>query len=169
MFVMLTTDQKQKLQDLYQKKDQYAKIFDILSNRKQNRSETPIDSIIADLSDSSLETRQLVIEFFRKLEETGAGRLMVGRKGRKTRFCWDEGTTLTEVGSTASSPNGSHPSAQPSHDAAHQVTLLSHSYNLRADFTVGLRLPSDLTRSEAKRLSEFILTLPFESSNEEDR
>ena len=42
------------------------------------------------------------------------------------------------------------------------LALLPHDYRLRADLTVRLSLPSNLTSSEAHRLAEFIKTLPFE-------
>jgi len=42
------------------------------------------------------------------------------------------------------------------------LALLPHDYRLRADLTIRLSLPRNLTGSEAQRLAEFIKILPFE-------
>jgi len=47
----------------------------------------------------------------------------------------------------------------PGHDAP----VLKHSYRLRGSYVVKLRLPMDLTATEAGRLADYIRTLPFGS------
>ena len=39
--------------------------------------------------------------------------------------------------------------------------MTRHSFQLRPDASIALELPSDLTQLEARRLAEFIRTLPF--------
>jgi hypothetical protein len=39
---------------------------------------------------------------------------------------------------------------------------IEHEYTLRPDVKIALALPADLTRREAKRLADFINTLPFD-------
>ena len=47
------------------------------------------------------------------------------------------------------------------HESAHGRPMLKHIYRLRGDYVVKLRLPMDLTQTEANRLADYIKTLPF--------
>jgi hypothetical protein len=49
------------------------------------------------------------------------------------------------------------------HESAQGRPMLKHIYRLRGDYVVKLRLPMDLTSTEANRLADFIKTLPFGS------
>lgn len=40
--------------------------------------------------------------------------------------------------------------------------LLAHTFNLRSDLVIEIRLPSDLSANEAERLSLFVKSLPME-------
>ncbi len=40
--------------------------------------------------------------------------------------------------------------------------VLDHTFQLRADYKVEIKLPSDLSEAEAKRLAAFLVTLPIE-------
>ena len=45
--------------------------------------------------------------------------------------------------------------------------VVTHSYRLRPDFMLELKVPADLTVVEAKRLSLFVRSLPIEAGDEE--
>ena len=98
-------------------------------------------------------TRREAIDLLNRLEELGLGSFTVGRKGGKSRLVWNAGAQLS-LRRTATDPSGG-----PAH--ASSASDLVHTYRLRPDSTVEVRLPVDLTSDEADRFSTFIRTLPF--------
>jgi hypothetical protein len=101
---------------------------------------------------SALERR--IRDRFRDLQTAGFGRLLVGRKGMWTRFEWP-GEMLRQFATMLP------PKKQPT-GATDGPTLVKHSFSLRPNVTVELKLPSDLTRTEATRLARFVEALSFE-------
>ncbi|MGA2052529.1 MAG: hypothetical protein ABSH19_04380 [Opitutales bacterium] len=99
--------------------------------------------------DFSLEYKD-VISFFRYLAGEGYGEVIVGRRGKSTRFRYSKKLPSQED------------AIKPS---THQnVSQLKHSFNLRPDFIAIFELPLNLTTSEAARLSRFIEALPMEDA-----
>lgn len=139
----------------------------------RNMSETKVDQLTGRLSsEPDPPNRWAVLQFFRKLEELGCGRVIEGRWGNKTRFRWS--SNLVDVAKAAMGQNvsiGSAPAevevAEAAGDQEEEVNednVIEHPYMLRKGMAVSFRLPADLTTAEAARLAKFIETLPFEQA-----
>ncbi|HYI12734.1 MAG TPA: hypothetical protein VEK57_27035 [Thermoanaerobaculia bacterium] len=91
----------------------------------------------------------------------GAGTFIVGRNQRPTRFHHTvDAVTLANAarGEGEGVAGADTPPLAGGGDAA---AVIDHRYVLRPDFHITVRLPTDLTKTEATRLAEFIRTLPF--------
>lgn len=95
-----------------------------------------------------------LIEVFADFENAKWGALI---RGKEKRFQWSESAREMAANVAAAAGVDVHqlPYAEP-------VNELKHSYHLRPDYQFNFRLPSDFTELEAKRLGEFISTLPFQ-------
>jgi len=120
-------------------------VFSALKGEQQTGGETEVDEFFDRCQKRGLhnKTRWDFVKFFRKLEELGFGKFIVGRHRHPSRFRWN----VTEPKSNGDTV-----------DSAMQNV----SYPLRADLKIEFNLPTNLTRREAERLSDFIKTLPFE-------
>jgi hypothetical protein len=159
------------LRRLYASDPRARATLDHFAARQQDRSEMTVDRMWELLaSEGHVLTRADVIETFRNLQQVGAGKFVIGRKGHLSRF--QRSVSLIELGRIAK--GGDTPSAQVLSPVpvvsvqgppvpALKSDVIVHRYVLRPDFTVTLQLPADLTQSEASRLSEYIKTLPFSS------
>ena len=172
---MANEDSKVNLEGLraYYTLDPVAKvIFDHLAKFVRNMHETKLDQLTSRLSsESDPPGRWGVLQFLRKLEELGCGRVIVGRWGQKTRFEWS--SNLIDVAKAAMGQNisiGSESTEIEVEEAAgdqlpgqpDDESFVEHPYMLRRGMPVSFKLPTDLTASEADRLAKFIQTLPFE-------
>ena len=102
-----------------------------------------------------------LIGAFRELERLDCGRYIEGRHGHDSRFDWE--TTKSLVASKAA--RGTETNAETETDEIEETydyDVLDHSFYLREDFLLTITLPVDLAESEAKRLANFIKTLPLE-------
>jgi hypothetical protein len=149
-------------------------VLDHFSKFANNMGSTKIDQLLWTLSnEQNPPTRWEVIKFFQKLQELGCGSLIVGRRGKKTRFTWS--SNLTDVSKAAAGEDikiGAVPTAAEAEQAEDEAAngelesggddLVDHSFRLRRDLNVRLRLPASLTNAEAARLAAFIQTLPFD-------
>jgi hypothetical protein len=135
--------------------------------------------------------RWQVVQFFKRLGDTGCGRFIVGRKGHASRFEWwyeSVSVAAAALGQRVDlAPLGEEEETDDEEEASEKETVIEdaedaedvvsdeavdasapsekvvdHSYVLRANFTVRLRLPVTLKKGEAERLAAFIRTLPFE-------
>ena len=96
--------------------------------------------------------RTAVVEGFQELERVGAGKFVVGRRGKHSRFQWKVGldtdmtpTTRAQVRAGDDSP-----------------AMLEHTFHVRPGVVATFKLPDDISRSEAERLSQLLLAIPFE-------
>jgi len=125
--------------------------------------------------------RPEVVRFFQSLHAIGLGEFISGDGVRRPRFVW--GYPLLDLPRVATgdawelqplqdSPEEGNGQANGEHDDDDEdvleehhagVSMLKHIYRLRGDYVVKLRLPMDLTPTEAGRLADFIKTLPFGS------
>jgi hypothetical protein len=103
------------------------------------------------------------LSFFRQLEKTGYGELILGRRRFKTRFRWEDDepsqlarAALAFVGDNVASERFLASEASQSRDAAERV----YPFPLRRNVTVYVRLPADVTREELARLADFTRLLP---------
>lgn len=110
-------------------------------------------------------SRAEVIELFKRLAEHDLGTFVNGRRGGQSRFKW--GARLTDVGQAYAGEIeeieqvGEEDLEEEMYSFADDETL-DHEYTLRPGVKITLSLPADLTRYEAKRLADFINTLPFD-------
>lgn len=150
-----------RLRALHQDNRAAAILFDEYANRKRNKRVTNTDWVARLVREQNVQ-RSEVIQMFRTLENIGCGKYVEGRKGKPSRFDWTKSSLavcqlaigerkdvkdadLQAVGSEAEEP---------------EADLERHTFRLRSDLVVDLDLPSDLTISEAERLSKFVLTIP---------
>ncbi len=141
-----------------------------LAARKRNSAATELDSI-ADLPDvartgSRLEVRRNAIAFLRGLEEMDVGQLVVGRRGKSTRFVWKRPLVDFAVDALRLLDGPDHtPSREvetpPETLRTDPPVSIKHSFALRRDVTVTFELPEDFTPSEAERLTALIKAIPF--------
>lgn len=146
-----------QLRALYKTSAAAAKILDHFASRVRDRSVVEVDRIEQVLPDI---TRADIIDVFRKLEELGFGRFVVGRRGASSRF--EREVSLPSLGKAAAGQGTIVAAANDSDDADEELATIRHQYRLRPTFAAQIDLPADLTEKEAERLASFIRTLPFE-------
>ena len=155
-----------KLKSLFVSSKASSIAFEIFMEREKDSKETKLDRL-EDLirAKGVLPQRVETVSLLKGLEEAGCGRFVVGRRGSPSRFEWS--VSLRSVGLAATS--GSDAVVQIDRDADENdsdelddVNSILHSFVLRPDFRVKLELPVDLTAREARRLAEFLRTLPFD-------
>ncbi len=133
----------------------FNKLLDHFASRVRDRKVIEVDRLEQLLPDV---TRAEIIDVFRKLDELGFGRFVVGRRGASSRF--EREVSLPSLGRAAAG-RGAVIAAPDDPDDA-EDDLICHQYRLRPTFTAQIHLPADLTAKEAERLASFIQTLPFE-------
>ncbi len=153
----------ERLRELYSNDGTARSILDHFAARERNWMTSTVDRILENVLNSGGElSRGDVIRAFKALEECGCGSFKVGRKGWPSRFEWT--APMVSVGQAASGETERIEEATEEElEEEEPAGLLKHTYRLRADLTVILELPRDLRPTEAKRLAEFIGTLPFET------
>jgi hypothetical protein len=171
---MIEAGLQTKLAALYEERSEYKKIFDALASRKKNLPELVLDRLekepaLQDLGTDSARRRSL-IGFFKRLSDTGAGELIIGRRGRLTRFQWRAGIGMLEAVHAAGGETSGAvlTESAPREEVAGGTRMgvqdqLVHQFAIRRDFIVRLSLPVDFSREEAERLAAFIKALPFEA------
>jgi hypothetical protein len=167
------------LRALYQSRPDFIEFFEALRSRERNRSALTAESFLKapeiDRSNYNAMTMlKKVREFFNELEQVGLGKLIVGRRGAKTRFVWaaplgqvNKVIEEVEKGYTAQTWRSGDPDIRRKNEASTAdvaIDLFSHKYILRQDCVVTIDLPIDLTVNEAERLSGFIKTLPISAT-----
>lgn len=95
-------------------------------------------------------SRREMVLFFKHLEEYGVGEMIVGRKGHPSRFRWE--VDSINVGNQDAGVPVASPAVQ---------SLITHRYQLRPELAISFELPTDITVSEAYRLTQFLSSLPF--------
>lgn len=143
----------------------YAKaIFHELANMPR-QDETVLDAIENKLAKSGKSVpRREIVNFFKSLQDFGAGEMIVGRKGHASRFHWQvDSINLSSI--DASFPKTPAPinTAPDPLTAGAPTVLISHRFQLRPDLVISIQLPSDITTNEAFRLGQFINSLPFDT------
>ena len=137
-------------------------ICDHFAFRTQNQKETKLSRLQVLLRrEGQSINRAKIIAALKKLENAQCGRYIKGVKGWPSRFEWTVSSQL--AGSSAADDLVSEDEYEEMFDETNQeaVEARDHSYQLRTDLVVPLDLPIDLTIHEAKRLAQFILSLPL--------
>jgi hypothetical protein len=151
----------EELKEFYSQNQTARVVCDHMANRERNQSETKLPRILRLLEQERKEVKKSdVIAMFRKLQDFECGEFIAGRKGWQTRFVWSVGSL--GACKAASGEIASVVPLGPADDAPSEKEVLNHDYNLRSDLVVKFALPVDLTEREAKRLADFINSLPLE-------
>lgn len=144
------------LRALYEEDDYAKAVLDDFAGRTNNQRVTEVEQLMRRLRNTELP-KWAAIKLFRRLDELGYGRFIVGRKGSPSRFKWS--AKLAEVGRAAQGQNLAITSV-PEQDPA-EPDMVSHQFALRPGMTISFDLPADFTDREAERLSQFLRALPF--------
>jgi hypothetical protein len=173
MIASVKDDLAAELRALYDDSDVAKRFFDKLASRQKDCRMT-VASRAADLAGSS---HGQIIALMRRLDALGAGTFKVGRRTAKTRIEWDY--SVRSLGAAAKGAGGQPTKIDPTQldeeaeaDTAENEELgsdpgesedewITHSFQLRADLRLTIKLPVDLTSKEADRLSGFIRQVPF--------
>jgi hypothetical protein len=102
-----------------------------------------------------------IMKVFKKLEEIGVGKFVVGRKGLESRFDWSldvKSLALMAIGQSVAADQIA-PDAPMSDE---EESMIKHVFSLRPNLQIIVQLPSDLRGREADRLAGWIKTLPFD-------
>lgn len=126
-------------------------------------SESSVDELEATFKGTQVQVgRREIVDVFKALDAANAGRFIVGRRTKPSRFRWgmDWSGLAKDVDAGAGVDSGGR---DPGIDGdREEVRLVEHRYRLRPSYEVLLMLPTDLSKLEASRLADFVKTLPFE-------
>lgn len=149
-----------ELRRLYAARPAVKAVLDHFASRQRDRSETTIDRVHELLlAEGKSLTRTEVVHVFRELHGIGAGIFVIGRKGHPSRFRWS--VSATQLARFAAGEDTPVNLAVKPDSPRERSDVIAHRFVLRPAFTVSFQLPSDLSSTEATRLSDFIRTLPF--------
>ena len=144
---VLDSDLKSQVRRIAAKSPIFATAFAILGQRSQNRTAVTVERLAGDITgkdDAIRHPKGDVIEFFRELEEANVGKFLVGRRGAKSRFEWSvpmREVVVAALGTeTDAAPDVSNGDDSPAASLGPERT-----FPLRANLTISLRLPIDLT------------------------
>lgn len=106
--------------------------------------------------------RREIVDVFKALDAANAGRFIVGRRTKPSRFRWgmDWPGVAMHAEDDADSDSGGWDHANDPDGG--EVRLVEHRYRLRPNYEVLIELPTNLSQVEASRLADFVRTLPFE-------
>ena len=147
-------------------------ILDYFAKRQRITKATSVAGIITDLPRYGCQQKfslDKIVEVLEKLAAYGCGRLIEDNiDARNTRLVWNETISMADIGKVASEkdPTRGVPKSQNGHNREIPAgsKVVPHTYRLRPDYPpIRIELPEDFTRTEAKRLADFIMTLPYES------
>jgi hypothetical protein len=159
---------------------EYAKVIDQLSAAYANdhavrevlnsfvrykigKKEVLVDRTHARLEDKTLK-RSAVINVLRRLEEEyDLGKFIKGSQGHPSRFLFTPPLNALKVALAAT---GAPEEEVPDEVVTGDDDLAEHTFRLRADLQITLKLPEDITFAEAKRLSAWIRAIPPDSDGE---
>ncbi len=129
--------------------------LDYLAKQEIGTNLTVIDDLMNGLREDSRHLdRGFVISVFRSLEDGGYGTLLLGRRGKQTRFVWNDSNKETLEFSLEKGGENNERETQ-------DVETITHQFVLRPNFKVTIVLPSDFSGEESERFSAFIKSLPF--------
>lgn len=161
----IDNDTVKKLTGLYQEDEVARRLFDWLSERRKDITETSVDRASWMAQSQPYE----IIRLFRELEEIGCGTFILGRKGWKTRFRWNY--SVRSLGETAKGQTAKLADIDINNvdveenmqDTGETVSILMHAHNfqLRPNLQLTIELPGDFSAKEAERMSQWLKSIPF--------
>lgn len=162
------------LQALYVSDPDAKAILNDFASRQRNQLTTKLEQLLLRLNKARIGiAKSDVIRVLRKLEELGCGSFRTGRKGHPTRFEWKYlqvsvgeaaagGTqSVEEISSSTDDDYGDEEAATKPVPAG----AIQHTFQLRPNWQIEVRLPADLSAREAGRISDFVKTLPFDAQS----
>lgn len=156
------------LRSLYVTDHTAKALLDYAAGRTKNSTESTVDRLMQNLRSSGVDSRSELVAVLKQLDELGVGTFVLGRKGQQTRFKW--AASMISVGKAAREEIEELEEIdydELEEEGADELWA-EHQYKLRPELEVKLTLPKDLTAREAKRLANFIRTLPFEGEEAEE-
>lgn len=110
-----------------------------------------VDALEKSLRQAKYEyDRTEIVHLLKTYEKEGFGHFYTGRRGRPSRILWKNlPRDVPGLAAPKQSPIGT------------SAPLLEHLVPLRKDLVAKLALPSDLTKAEAARVSQFVQLLPL--------
>ena len=155
------------LKALYSANECARRLLDHMAGRERNQRVTKLKVVLRRLrSDGTNIRKSDLIGAFRELEKLDCGRYIEGRHGHDSRFDWE--ITKSLVASKAAQGGEADPELETDEiEETYDYDVLDYSFYLREDFQLTITLPVDLSDSEAKRLANFVETLPLEDFDEE--
>ena len=144
-----------RLRDLY-RTDDLASFFDWASEFRNDVSQTTVTQIQARIGNGLGERPKAALDFCKKLEAVGCGRLVLGRHGKKSRMEW--AYTLRSIGAVA---RGDTADLEPrdtdieDEDSEHPATIRLE-ITLRRNQKASIELPEDASELDVKKLLEAI-------------
>ena len=115
------------------------------------------------------KTEHEMREVLKLFKELGLGTYKTGRKGGETRFEFDYSSRSLQdaakrgmlVRPIDEKAVDSDEEDDKENSGSTMSPILEHSFNLRSDFVVRIKLPQDFSSKEAARISAFINSLPL--------
>lgn len=160
-----------KLRALYQSDENARHLLDHFAKRQNKANFTTAEAV----ETVSGAFRGDAVDLLKRLSDFGLGTYYIGRRGAQTRIEWDY--DIREVGKAAQGQvksltadnvdDESDFSEVGTEELATEdfadVEFWDHSFPLRSNFRLMLRLPADLTLREAERIGAWVRSLPVES------
>jgi hypothetical protein len=156
-----TQDQIRRVADFCQESRSVKRLFEWLGEQPPYEKGSYIT--VSAAMKPAWEDRKGTIEIFKRLEKIDVGFWMVGRHSNPTRLFWK--CQSNELAKKVLEEIEQREMASESGDAAVTEEVLpmtiDHSFQLRPDNMLQIRLPRDVTDKEAERLAAWVRTLPF--------
>ncbi|SRR5579883_39983 len=158
------------LRGLYQENEAAKALFDKFAERKKHSRET-LATRAASLA--RCDYRDMVA-ILKQLAALGVGKFKAGRRGSVSRMVWSyhlrsigaaaQGSEsyLQDVPADAELSEDDDWSEAPELLFDEEDDFIEHTFQLRPDVRIAVRLPKDITSKEAERLAGFVRQLPFE-------
>lgn len=141
------------------------------ASRERNFSETTVESLEATLAkEAPFVTRQGVVHLFQRLERLGCGKFILGRRFNKSRMAWRVSNIALAKAAQSAGDSAEMQTSPPATDdlVADPRTAvgsgdqeIEHTFRLRPEVVVRVKLPGNFKSAEAERLAAFIRSLPF--------
>lgn len=152
-----------RLRECYATNNAVRAICNHMAARTKNQNETTTHRIQHHLENENQEFRRAdLIAAFRALEEADCGRYVEGRRGWPSRFVWEVKSLLVAEVATGVADPAAVEGDDDLDDETEENDVLEHVFVLRPEMSISIELPSNLTASEANRLSQFVACLSFE-------
>ncbi len=144
-----------RLRDLY-RTDDLASFFDWASEFKNDVSQTTVSRIQVQIGNGLGERPKAALDFCKKLEAVGCGRLVLGRHGKKSRMEW--AYTLRSIGAVA---RGDTTDLEPrdtdtEDNESEHPAIIRLEIPLRGNQKASIELPEDFSELDVKRLIDSI-------------